>query len=86
MNSKASISFVLKGLFHLIPLVGFYLDKPYLGIALVLLVVLCYVKVMKINAELNHLESKGLTDNENYASLKGTLKFWLKFTFLRGEA
>lgn len=84
MSSQVLFQILLKGSFHLIPLVGFGMNKPYLGIALVLMVVLCYVKVMKLSAEMLHLETKEQTDNENYASLKAARKFWMKFTFLRG--
>ncbi len=76
----------LRLLFHLAPIGAFALHRPYLGVALVLLVLLCYVKIQKFDAELRHIEQNGGKGSAQYLDLLKVRQRWHQVTFLRGEA
>lgn len=70
---------ILRILFHLLPIIPFALQKPALGVAVILLVAIPYIKVLKFE---NLMQEKGATvaDKEN---LRRSRDRWLRLTFLK---
>lgn len=75
---------VIKIFFHLIPLIGVYLGRPYLILSLALLVTLPYIKVKKLSLVLEELEANGSNLSEDSKNrTRSALNFWKKITFLK---
>jgi hypothetical protein len=68
-------------LFHLSPLVPFFLGYKYTGLAMILLVVLAYAKTKKLTAELVEKKAKNAPPRD-LQPLERTRDFWWKLTFL----
>lgn len=62
---------VLKVVFHLIPLLGVYLEKPVMTIALVLFLALPYIKVKKLSFTLEEEASRHPSTSEAASVLGG---------------
>ncbi len=72
---------VAVAVFHLSPLIPFYLGYKYTGLGMILLVVLAYVKTKKLTAELE--EKKGQNASARAIKpLERTRDFWWRLTFL----
>ena len=76
MVNKVAVS-----LFHLSPIVPFFLGYKYTGIAMILLVGLAYVKTKKLTAELEEKRSNN-APLRDIKPLERTRDFWWKLTFL----
>jgi len=72
---------LLRALLHISPLIPLYLGLHSLGIAVLLLVLLCYIKVFKLRQQLVDLASRG-GDTKLEASLRKALQFWHSLTYL----
>lgn len=72
---------VLPVLVHLSPLIPLYYDRRALAGALLLFVLLCYIKVFKLKQMLADQVAKGGNPREE-ASIQGALKRWRALTFL----
>ncbi|MFY7928274.1 MAG: hypothetical protein ACOVS5_05345 [Oligoflexus sp.] len=69
-------------LFHLLPLLPLAFGLHWLALATSLLVLVSYVKVMKIEQQISDLQRKNAHPDE-LASLERTRRFWLGLTFLK---
>lgn len=67
---------IIKLMVHLLPLVPLVMGYPYAAFATFLAVVLCYVKVKK-------LEQQILDSREDDPSLHRARNFWRRLTFMR---
>ncbi len=67
--------------FHLSPLVPFYLGYRYVGIAMILLVGLAYMKTKKLTAELQEKRDQN-APLRDIRPLERTRNFWRQLTFL----
>ena len=72
---------VAVAVFHLSPLIPFFLGYEYTGIAMILLVGLAYVKTKKLTAELEEKRSQN-APLRDIISLERTRDFWWRLTFL----
>lgn len=77
-------SYLAPALFHLLPLLPFAFGFQWLAIATLLLVLVSYIKVKKINQQIADLESRKGSSEER-AALERTRNFWLGLTFLKKE-
>jgi hypothetical protein len=62
----------------------FFFGRPYLAVALLLFVSLCYVKVFKFRQQLADLAERG-GDPERKAVLLHALQRWQALTFLKND-
>ncbi len=67
--------------FHLSPFVPFYLGYRYVGIAMILLVGLAYMKTKKLTAELQEKRDQN-APLRDIRPLERTRNFWRQLTFL----
>lgn len=75
-------SYVTPTLFHLLPILPFAFGLKWLGVATILLVLVSYIKVKKLDQQIADLRArKG--SSEEVAALEQTRNFWLGLTFLR---
>lgn len=74
----------IKVLFHGIPLVGIILGRPILTVALLLLVVLPYIKVKKMSVQLEDTKLNHQPEaKEAIDKLETAKNFWKKLTFMK---
>jgi hypothetical protein len=73
----------LKIFIHLSPLIPVYFGRYYLALALVLAVVIIYVKCHKIRAEVDRMQDVGEASQRELAELQKLLRRWESFSFER---
>jgi hypothetical protein len=73
---------VIRVLLHVAWIVPFFFGRPYLAVAMLLLVLLCYVKVFKFRQQLADLAERG-GDSERKAVLLNALQRWQALTWLK---
>lgn len=73
---------VIRVLLHGAWIVPFFFGRPYLAVAMLLLVLLCYVKVFKFRQQLADLAERG-GDPERKAVLLHALQRWQALTWLK---
>lgn len=74
----------MKTLFHLSWIVPLFMGYFYLAVALLLLVILTYIKTQKLSANIDHLKQHdSLYGKREIEKLTRVRKFWRSFTFLR---
>lgn len=69
----------LKILVHLLPLWPLFLGRPFMGLALAAAVLLPYVKVAKLSAQLDAFQMAGV-DKEGTAELETLRRRWRRLT------
>lgn len=67
---------------HVAPLVPLFFGHPYGAVALLLFVLLCYIKVFKLRQQLLDLAAQG-GDPKQEVSIQNALHRWLALTFLK---
>ncbi len=72
---------LLRALLHISPLIPLYLGRQSMAMAVILLVLLCYIKVFKLRQQLVDLASRG-ADPKLDASLRKSLHRWHSLTYL----
>lgn len=72
---------LIRILFHLLPLVPLAFGLKAVAVATLLLVVLAYIKVKKLEQQLADLKLKGVPSREIEA-IEATKNFWKNLTFL----
>lgn len=72
----------LRVLFHLSPVVPLALGLNYAAIAMTLLVLLFYVKVMKLKGVMRDLKERGFEGSREFNETARLLSRWARFTFL----
>jgi len=72
----------VKVLLHGAWILPLFWGRPYLAIAMLLLVLLCYVKVFKFRQQLTDLAARG-GDPKDEASLRNALNRWQRLTWLK---
>jgi hypothetical protein len=75
---------VIRVLLHVAWIVPFFFGRPYLAVAMLLLVLLCYVKVFKFRQQLADLAERG-GDSERKAVLLNALQRWQALTWLKNS-
>ena len=75
---------VIRVLVHGAWIVPLVLGRPYLAVALLLFVFLCYVKVFKFRQQLADLAERG-ADPQKEATLRHALQRWQALTFLKNS-
>lgn len=73
---------MIKILLHVAWIIPLFWGRPYLAIALLLFVLLCYIKVFKFKQQLSDLAAKG-GDPAAEASVRQALKRWHSLTWLK---
>jgi hypothetical protein len=73
---------VIRVLLHVAWIVPLVLGRPYLAIAMLLFVFLCYVKVFKFRQQLADLSARGGHPKEEIAVRKA-LQRWQSLTWLK---
>lgn len=68
-------------LFHASPLVPFAMGYRYSGMAVILLVVLAYVKHNKLSATLDERLATGAEEDAETRSLRRAISFWGRLIF-----
>jgi hypothetical protein len=71
----------LKILVHVAPVFPLFWGRPYLAIALLLFLLLCYIKVFKLKQQLTDLSEQG-GDPKVEASVRNAMKRWHSLTWL----
>ncbi len=72
---------ILRAFLHISPLIPWYYGRQSLAGAVLLFVLLCYIKVFKLRQQLADQRTKGGNPREE-ASIEGALKRWLALTYL----
>lgn len=75
---------VLRVLLHVAWIIPLFLGRPYLAVAMLLFVFLCYVKVFKFRQQLADLVARG-GDPREEATLQNALKRWQALTWLKNS-
>jgi hypothetical protein len=73
---------VIRVFLHVAWVIPLFLGRPYLSIALLLFVFLCYVKVFKFRQQLADLSDRG-GDPKEEAALRQALLRWQSLTWLK---
>jgi hypothetical protein len=72
----------VKVLLHVAWIIPLFWGRPYLAVAMLLFVGLCYIKVFKFRQQLSDLVARG-GDPKEEASLRHALKRWQTLTWLK---
>ncbi len=75
---------VIRVLLHVAWIVPLFLGRPYLAVAMLLFVFLCYIKVFKFRQQLADLVARG-GDAREEATLQNALKRWQAVTWLKNS-
>ncbi len=75
---------VIRVLLHVAWIVPLFLGRPYLAVAMLLFVSLCYIKVFKFRQQLADLVARG-GDPREEATLQNALKRWQALTWLKNS-
>lgn len=75
---------VIRVLLHVAWIAPLILGRPYLAIAMLLFVFLCYVKVFKFRQQLADLSARGGGLHEQ-AAVQNALKRWQALTWLKNS-
>lgn len=75
---------VIRVLLHVAWIIPLILGRPYLAVAMLLFVSLCYIKVFKFRQQLADLVARG-GDPREEATLQNALKRWQALTWLKNS-
>lgn len=75
---------VVRVLLHVAWIVPLLLGRPYLAVAMLLVVFLCYVKVFKFRQQLADLLARG-GDPQQETTLRNALQRWQALTWLKNS-
>ena len=74
---------LIRGIFHLVPVVPFYFEKYYFGVAALLLVGLTYIKTKKFQVELERLKAITPPNQDKIAESEKIKRRYEYLTFLK---
>ncbi len=75
---------VIRVLLHVAWTIPLFLGRPYLAVAMLIFVLLCYIKVFKFRQQLAELVARG-GDAREEATLQNALKRWQAVTWLKNS-